>query len=87
MVPVPIRLAAISPDSTKVAIEFYICMGDTVWDHLVYVVGLRHNEGAYAERIHATVGEYAYGERIQAIRGRIRLFIWIFSGQSSAGGF
>lgn len=69
MMPVPIRLAAISPDSKKVAIEFYIRMSDTSWDHWVYVVWLRHNERVYTKHVQATVGAYASGECIQATVG------------------
>ena len=67
---VPIFLAAISPDSTKVALTFHIRMGDNQWDHLVYVVEVgRKDEGAYTERFRNTVGIYADKERVQAIVG------------------
>lgn len=60
MMPVPIELAAISPDSTKIVLASFRRMSSTsdYWEQVVRVVGLTESEAAGAGPIEATVGEY-----------------------------
>lgn len=59
MMPVPIEVAAISPDSTKVVLDVYRRMNpySDAWQHLIYIVGLTESEAADAGPIKATVGD------------------------------
>ncbi len=57
---IPIEIAAISPDSTKVALDTYRRTNpySDVFEHLVYIVRVTGSEATGAELIQVTVGEY-----------------------------
>ena len=60
MMPIPIEIAAISPDSRKVALGIFRRISSTsdAYEHVVCVVGLTEIEAAGIGPIGATVGEY-----------------------------